>query len=251
MSCRKIHSLILYQVSVIIILSFSCQHDNRIPLGKRTESERTDSSQIRKEYNKDGVLIREIMVKNGLIDGYEKEYYSSGKLMMERKCVKGISDGLTVYYYENGNKNKEIPYLNGKITGTIKKYYNDGCIASEAPMENGLAIPGLKEYEKSGKLIEQPEILIDDYSFRNAVKVRLSLNQKIKAKFYVVENQAGGKKYTELICDGTFAEFFHDKTKKKLKSGLIDKITFAARYVTKYMNNAAVAKTYEIPDNKE
>ncbi len=246
MHYRKIHLLTLYMVSVFIILSFSCRHDNRLLQGKSTESGRTDSSAIRKEYNKEGILTRELMIKNGLIDGYEKKFYPSGKLMMERKCLKGISDGLTVYYYENGNKNKEIPYLNGKITGTIKKFYKDGSLSSEAPMENGLAIPGIKEYNKSGKLIEQPEILIDDFSSSDEVKIRLSLNQPINAKFYIIETQTGENKYTSLIGDGTFAEFFRDKTREKLKS---NKIRFIARYVTKYLNHAAVEKTYEIRDN--
>lgn len=73
-----------------------------------------------KEYKNDR-LLKEIFIKNKKIV-LEKEYYISGKLVREIFLKDGLINGEVKDYYENGKIRLIINFVNGDIDGVVKEY---------------------------------------------------------------------------------------------------------------------------------
>ncbi len=227
---------------IALFLFFSCnQTDKRVPKGKRQEFEGKDNTGILREYNKDGVLVKETQITNGTPDGFIKEYYGNGKLSIHRQCKMGISEGITTRYYFNGIKSKETSYERGKINGLVKRYYENGALFSEVPMKNGLPVPGYKEFDKNGKPIAPPKIIIDDKSDDLSIRLFVKLDKNIKAEYYILDYQNGKKSLIPLPMFGEQACFSYRK-----ELGYAENITihFIVQFTTRYQNYVAIEKIY-------
>lgn len=227
---------------IALFLFVSCNHtDKRVPKGKLQELEGKDNTGILREYNKDGVLIKETQITNGTPNGFIKEFYSNGKLSIHRQCKMGISEGITTRYYFNGIKSKETSYVKGKINGVVKRYYENGALFSEVPMINGLPVPGYKEFDKNGKPIAPPKIRIEDKSDDLSIRLYVKLDKNIKAEYYILDVQNGKKSLIPLPMHGDRACYTYRK-----ELGYAENITihFIVQFTTRYQNYVAIEKKY-------
>ncbi|AWI26028.1 toxin-antitoxin system YwqK family antitoxin [Flavobacterium pallidum] len=130
-----------------------------------------------KMVNHEGIVIGELNLKNGELDGIQK-YYSKGKLTKETTQIQGRRNGIEKEYYPNGNlsvvanykddqydglattyhlnggKQCEVSYKNGDIDGTTTCYYPNGTKKSTANYSNGQLNGVYAYYNEAGDLTE-------------------------------------------------------------------------------------------------
>ena len=100
--------------------------------------EYTDSSRLNsvaKEYRNDR-LLKETFIKNKKIV-LEKEYYANGKLAREILLKDGLINGEVKDYYENGKIRSTATFINGDIDGIVKEYNQAGKVIKETLYKNG------------------------------------------------------------------------------------------------------------------
>ena len=103
--------------------------------------EYTDSSRLNsvdKEY-RNNRLLKETFVKNKEIV-LEKEYYANGKLVREIPLKNGLINGEAKDYYENGKIRSTATFVNGDIDGVVKEYNQAGKVVKETLYKNGKKI---------------------------------------------------------------------------------------------------------------
>ena len=91
-----------------------------------------------KSYKNDK-LLKETFIKNKKIV-LEKEYYASGKLVREIPLKDGLINGEAKDYYENGKIRSIATFVNGDIDGVVKEYNQAGKVIKETLYKNGKKI---------------------------------------------------------------------------------------------------------------
>lgn len=105
-------------------------------------------------YFPDGRLQSLHVYKNKLKHGCWKEYNKDGKLVSEIFLKEGLLDSTsTVYTYRTGRVLTRITYSNGSKNGTEEHYYSNGKPRSKAWYEHGSACMGTEEWYDDGKKI--------------------------------------------------------------------------------------------------
>ncbi len=182
-----------YSMTVFVALVFvSCQ------LNK--------NNGVVEEYYADGTIKSEITLKNGLRNGLTKYYNEKGRLLSTAEYLndnregwvinyntengkiankafykKDIQEGQVFQYYNEGMLFRESTYVKGRVDGVIKTYWPDGKIKAENIFKMGKPAIGLKEYDKTGKLIKQPVIIVEEINqaaLLNKVILKFSLSDK-------------------------------------------------------------------------
>jgi len=193
---------------------------------------------IKKFYNADGSLQKEINYENGVQKGLAKEFYNSGKPFQEVNYENNMREGVARRYYETGVLSQETPYVKDKIQGIQKKYRRSGQLMAEIPYHEDHLCIGLKEYSPDGKLkVQYPKIVItpvDNTLLNDMYILRLSLS----------DNSKGGVEYFlgELEDD----KYINDYTERLAVNNGVGKIEYPAprgTFLMKQVNIIAKIKT--------
>lgn len=187
------------------LILFAC-NDTKVKIPKygyyQDQKENEDGTFSIKEYN-NGILIKQYDVKDSTYNGEMISYYNTGELRATYKYLSGKLDGDVCWYYESGKVFEIIPYKNNKIEGIRKTYYENGTLRSELPYIDNHAQAGLKEYYENGKIIEQPELKIqeiDHLIYENLYILEISLSKKSKkVKYYQVFDKGTDQEKEYLI----------------------------------------------------
>jgi hypothetical protein len=173
---------------------------------------------IKKFYNADGSLRKEIHYEHGVQKGVSKEYYNDGKVYQEVNYENNLREGVARRYFETGVLSQETPYVKDKIHGIQKKYRRSGELMAEIPYQDDHLCMGLKEYSTDGKpKVQYPRIVITpiDNTLRNDTYIlRLSLS----------DNSKGGVEY--FLGDLAKAKYIEDYTEKIIVKNGVGEIKY-------------------------
>ncbi len=82
-------------------------------------------------FSKDGNLLKEIKIKNGLYQGLCKSYYKNGNINDIVEFDQGKKNGSLTVFWENGNIRMHKNYVNDTVHGIARNYNEDGSIKEE------------------------------------------------------------------------------------------------------------------------
>lgn len=202
------HFIILILFALLIS---SCK--NSVLLGNRDQETdtiaNTGDTILSRTYYEKGVLKSVSQMKNGQRNGLTRNYYQNGALLSEIYYTNGLRNGIAVDYYREGGVHARIPYRNdlkegdavwyypsGKpyritpyrkdvIDGIQRFYYKSGQLQAEVPWKNGQRGAGLKEFTESGRLINEPSIIVKPERLSDILILHLSLSDgSRKVTFY-------------------------------------------------------------------
>jgi len=200
-------------------------------------------------YNEKGILLSEVTVKNGRMNGVAFNYYENGKIQNEINYKDGIKEGRVTWNYENGKLYRETQYVNGEIEGIQKKYYEDGKLMAEIPYAKGELQPGTKEYTSDGKLKKIiPDVIfeaIDKTAFDDKYILRITLSKKQKkTKFTrLVEFTKGNPIPVRLDVKDNFAEIVWNIPKG---SFIMEKVRLEVEFNTSMGNPVKIETAYNV-----
>jgi len=147
--------------------------------------------------NKQGTLISEETVKNGMKNGPAWTYYPSGKVKEKVLYKDDKKHGVAEWYFEGGKVYQQTPYENGLIDGMKKKYFEGGMISAEIPYEKGQPLLGTNEYTKDGELLQDTTALLfypeNDVKEEGKFRLRLYLSDKSRDVFYYYYKEVDGE----------------------------------------------------------
>lgn len=199
-------------------------------------------------YRKNGKLLSEVTIKNGMQNGLCLNYYENGNIQNEIWYKDGYKKGRVTWNYESGKLYRESTYVYDEIEGIQKKYYEDGKLMAEIPYKKGVLLVGTREFNKEGKLKKNyPEIIfepIDKMAFENKYYLRISLSKKEPdAKFYEVALVDGIKYNIPIPIKNGVAElnWFVPENGYVMK-----KVTIAVEFNTVLSNPVRLEKTYNL-----
>lgn len=242
---KKINLSGLLCISGIIL--FSCQ-DNK-------------KTRIVEEYYPDGTIKSEIAVKDNLRNGKTKYYNEKGRLLSTAEYLKDkregwvinynplngkvttkafykndLQDGQVVQYYKEGMLFRESNYIKGRVDGVIKTYWPDGKLKAENTFKMSKPVIGLKEYDKTGTLLKQPIILIEEIN-------QATLLNKVILKFSLSDKNPNVEFYLEDLEDG---KYFNPHTFKLRNDDGVSSVeypVFRGNTMTKKVSIIAKVKT--------
>ena len=107
-----------------------------------------------KDYDENGILIADAMMKNGVENGEDISYNANGNIKQKSTKVDGKMNGLVTVYDEEGVLTKDQFYENGEATGKYRQYFNDGTISHEGYKINNEFSRELKIFYENGDLKE-------------------------------------------------------------------------------------------------
>ena len=105
-----------------------------------------------KDYNSDGLIIAETMMRNGIENGEDISYHNNGNLKQKATKENGILNGLVQVYNEDGILTMDQVYENGEATGKYRQYFIDGTISHEGQKQNNEFSGLLKVFYETGEL---------------------------------------------------------------------------------------------------
>jgi hypothetical protein len=199
-------------------------------------------------YRKNGILLSEITIKNGMQNGLCLNYYENGNIQNEIWYKDGDKNGRATWNYESGKIYRESVYIDDEIEGIQKKYYEDGKLMAEIPYRKGVLLVGTKEYNKEGKLKKNyPEIIIepvDKMAFENKYYLRASLTKNDPdAKFYEVKYLDGKKYDIPVPIKNGVAELNWFVPENAF---IMEKVTVAVEYNTVLSNPVRLEKSFNL-----
>jgi len=200
------------------------------------------------KYRKNGKLLSEVTVKNGLQNGLCVNYYENGNIQNEIWYKDGDKNGRVTWNYESGKLYRESTYVDDEIEGIQKLYYEDGKLMAEVPHKNGKLLTGTREYNKEGKLKKNyPEIIfepLDKIAFENKYFLRISLSKNANdAKFYNVMDVEGKKYDIPMPLQNGVAELNWFVPKNRY---VMEKVTVAVEFMTVLNNPVRLEKSYNV-----
>lgn len=114
---------------------------------------------LKKEYDEDGNLTFEYVLKNGKYEGLMKEYNSEGKIKVESNFKNGLKEGISNYYFYSDSSEDFIRivsnFKNGRQTGRETNYFESATekyIIGIHNYKNDL-LEG-KSYQSKGEIIK-------------------------------------------------------------------------------------------------
>lgn len=108
-------------------------------------------------YEKDTMIAKGIVLKNGEYEGDWEYYYKSGEIQAKGKYVNGVREGKWIYYYENGKKEQEGKYKKNEVSGTWLWYYPNGTLKKQEYFRKGRPEGEYIEYDQEGNEIVKGE----------------------------------------------------------------------------------------------
>lgn len=257
-----LHRILLHITFLAAILS-SC-----------TRTEKSPDDNIQREYHTNGVIKKEIPVKDSLIDGIMKEFDREGRLIKSTSFVSGnmdgdayiynpangkptykatmkknIQEGPLLQYYDNGVLFKESTYLQGRVDGQAKTYWPDGKTKAIAFYKKGKPAIGLQEFDKNGLPIKVPAIVVkktDRLAQNNKVILDLSVSDGSSFDFYM------GELEDDRFFGGGNIKIAKEKGKSTLEyqvlpgNSLYREVGIIAKRKTKFGNTLVLYKKYTL-----
>jgi len=106
-----------------------------------------------KRFNRDGMLVVE-MIHEATTDEVFAKFYYPGKVLQAEGYYSGKKkDSIWVYYTEEGNKINEVPFFNDQKNGLEKKFYPNGALSEETKWKNGQKDGLTIRYYNDGKVM--------------------------------------------------------------------------------------------------
>ena len=105
-----------------------------------------------KDYNENGILIADVMMKNGVENGEDISYNANGSIKQKSTKLDGKMNGLVTAYDEDGVLTIDQVYENGEATGKYRQYFNDGTISHEGQKINDEFSGELKCFYENGDI---------------------------------------------------------------------------------------------------
>ena len=103
--------------------------------------------------NSDEVYLeKELLWKNGKLNGLQHIFHSNGKIKEEVYYTNGQKNGARKTYFENGILATSCIYSNNKEEGIVKEYFANGNLQSESTYISGIVHGPIKKYHENGKL---------------------------------------------------------------------------------------------------
>ena len=92
---------------------------------------------IGRKYSKTGILIQEMTIEDGVLNGPGKKYYEDGKLQEEVYFKSGEFERSWKYYHPNGQLWIEQEYKDGLLWNIIANYDEKGNKRNAGTLKNG------------------------------------------------------------------------------------------------------------------
>jgi MORN repeat variant len=243
--------LLFFLIGVILI---SCRFDQNNGITEEYYPDGTIKSQtslkngvrngITKNFDESGRLLSTANYFNDKRDGWVMNYNPlNGKLVIKALYKNDIQEGPVIQYYKEGFLFRESNYVNGRVDGLIKTYWPDGKPKAENIFKMGKPAIGLKEFDKSGKLIDQPSII-----------VKRLLSDRIKLEICISDGSADVDFYLEKLEDD---KYFNPHTHKlEVENGCTilenpvnygtNQISILAKVKTEYGNTLILQKYFKL-----
>ncbi len=100
-------------------------------------------------YYINGDILSEKPYEKGKLNGIAKTYYKHNKLESTTPYKKGYKEGVAKFYYENGYMQEQGIYIGGKLNGQYRLYDKTGEMVYELTFQNNALISGYCMYKKS------------------------------------------------------------------------------------------------------
>jgi len=107
---------------------------------------------IWKNWNHDGVLVRQISYDEGALDGICREWHDNGKLKLHFLAKAGEPHSLWSEYNEKGKLTAIKHFSHGKADGTWKTFYDDGTLKFEGSFKNDESEGAHRWWNQNGEL---------------------------------------------------------------------------------------------------
>jgi len=107
------------------------------------------------EVDKNGVLVAECKMVEGLLQDTATFYFENGEIKKRVNYVNDKLQGAYVIYHENGELKETLNYHNDKLSGVAKIYNENGILEAENNFKDGEANGLCKTYDEKGKLIDE------------------------------------------------------------------------------------------------
>ncbi|MEA3478710.1 MAG: hypothetical protein U9R60_11060 [Bacteroidota bacterium] len=192
MTTRIQFILVLLALSVI-----ACNNQSGKQVDERPFRLADNGDTVFQVLNKNGDLITEETVKNGMKNGPSWTYYPDGKVKEKIPYKDGKKNGTAEWYFQNGKLYQSTPYENDLIHGVRTKYFEDGSLSAQIPYEIGQPLLGTLEYNRNGEIVQDTATLLfypeNDVEKEGKFRLRLYLSDKTRNLFYYYYKEKAGK----------------------------------------------------------
>jgi uncharacterized protein len=113
---------------------------------------------IMTEHDKDGHLLSEVSLQQGLAEGWSKAWHPNGQLEMEEYFDAGKSHGRRRRYHPNGKLRSVANIEHGVLQGTFEEYHENGELAARMEMVDGKAEGKAEAWHPDGRLKAQAQM---------------------------------------------------------------------------------------------
>ena len=104
------------------------------------------------EQYKEGQLLSEVPLDQGVAQGWARSWHPNGQLEMEEYFEQGKSHGTRRRYHANGNLRSVAEIEHGVMQGTFEEYHENEQLAARMKMVNGLADGVAEAWHADGRL---------------------------------------------------------------------------------------------------
>ncbi|MEQ8626756.1 hypothetical protein [Ekhidna sp.] len=168
---------------------------------------------INQEWDKDGSLIAEYTLVNGIEDGMKTIFHFNGQVRMKGMMDDGNYSGEWVAYYADGTLMSEFTKsLNGNYFSSLKKYSMDGVLTESTLLKDDLhhitvydSISGKKQFEEYRRYSDDVDYsLVERSEFYSSgeLKSKIQYGTRSRINSAVVFNRSGEK-----VAGGTFDRY--------------------------------------------
>jgi len=233
-----------------VLCTSSCSTKTKNNSTSETKTENDGIEIVYKPYKHTTDLIEyEIPIVKGtsIKHGIQKRYYRNGSLYSTIPYLKGIREDTAYTYYlgTEGVKSKiwkQQVYENDKLNGICKRYHDNGELQAVYEYKNGLPAIGLKEYSRTGKELEQPQLILNSNRVQSGIYISAKLTKPMSNVDFYLGELVEGKYFPEnlkgLQIKNGVGEVIVDAS--------IMSVTITAFYSTRYSNRGLVTKTIRL-----
>ncbi len=100
----------------------------------------------------DGIIVKKVQLKNGLVNGTYEEWSTSGKKLIEQHCIEGKKDGVMKEWKELDGTYylaKVSNYTNNEYNGDLYQFSVNGDTLYHTHYNNGIVEGLIKGYDKT------------------------------------------------------------------------------------------------------
>lgn len=144
-----------------------------------------------KYYFREGNLLSEGTMRNGLYQGTWKFYHPDGKISQIKEFRNDTLDGPFEYYYPNGKQEMEGEFSDGYFNGEIRSYNMLGAIREIENYEEGTLDGGYKDFYGMGEGFPEYVFNYEDGVIRGKV-LQYHPSGEVKMEVNAVDGQKDG-----------------------------------------------------------